>query len=55
MTKLQEVHFYIQEWNLTKLVDDDTIKAYVKVEREFEAREIVKGMVENELLKETNN
>lgn len=50
MTKLQEVHFYIQEWNLTKLVDDDTIKAYVKVEREFEAREIVKGMVDNELL-----
>ena len=52
MTKLQQVHAYINEWNLTKLVDDDAIKAYVKVEREFEAREIVKGMIEMELLKE---
>ena len=52
MTKLQEVHAYIQDWNLIKLVDDDRIKAYVRVEREFEAREIVKGMIENELLKE---
>lgn len=55
MTKLQDVNFYIDDWNLTKLVSDDEIKNYVKYERGYEAREIVKGMIENGLLKENVN
>ena len=52
MSAMQDVNFYIQDWDLTKLVSDKEIKEYVKSERGYEAREIVKGMIENGLLKE---
>jgi hypothetical protein len=52
MSAMQDVNFYIQDWNLSKLVSDKEIKEYVKSERGYEAREIVKGMIENGLLEE---
>jgi hypothetical protein len=51
MTKFKQVEFYIQEWNLTKLVTDQELKDLVRGEP-YEARELVKGFVECGYLKE---
>jgi hypothetical protein len=50
-SKLKQVEQYIQEWNLTKLVSDEQIARWVRAWRgEFDARELVKGLIEYEYL-----
>ena len=51
MTKYEQVEFYIQKDNLTKLVSDQEIKDQVRGEP-YDARELVKGLIEYGYLKE---
>jgi hypothetical protein len=51
MSKFKQIKEYIQEWNLTQLVSDQEIKDFIRGEP-FEARELVKGLIECNLLEE---
>lgn len=53
MTRYQQVEEYILDWNLVKLVPDQDIRSWVRAwHGEFDARELVKGLIECDYLRE---